>query len=315
MPPKAMKKATAKAKAMKAMKIPKAMKAAAKKKPAPKKGAKAMKSAPKAMKRSKLGKIDRDRIFAIVPARSGSKGVKGKNIKIFCGKPLMAWAIDNAKHSKYIKRVFVSTDSEDYQKVALEHGAEAPFLRPADISHDTATDYQCFDHFIRWMKENDVAPSLIVQLRATAPCCTTETVDACIEEFLKHEDEGFDSLRTVTKIHHEAFNMYKLDPHETTRLLPLIKETHHKDDGNHIIKEPQSVARQILPQLYWHNAYVDIMRPETILEQGCCMGERCLPFFMGEDETDDIDNAEQWEAAEKKKTEYLKKRDQAAATS
>merc|ERR1719310_2536485 len=111
------------------------MKAAPKKKPAAKKAAKPMKAAPKAMKvkKSKLGKIDRERIFAIVPARSGSKGVKGKNIKIFCGKPLMAWAIDNAKHSKYIKRVFVSTDSEDYRKVAVEHGAEAPFLRPAEI--------------------------------------------------------------------------------------------------------------------------------------------------------------------------------------
>lgn len=86
---------------------------------------------------------------------SGSKVVKGKNIKDFCGKLLMAWAIENGVKSKYITRTFVSTDSEDYRKIALEHGAEAPFLRPAEISHDTATDFQLFEHFIAWMKENE----------------------------------------------------------------------------------------------------------------------------------------------------------------
>merc|ERR1719379_1119770 len=78
----------------------------------------------------------------------------------------MAWAIENGVKSKYVSRTFVSTDSEEYQKIALAHGAEAPFLRPSEISHDTATDYELFDHFVRWMMENEPGkePSLLVQL-------------------------------------------------------------------------------------------------------------------------------------------------------
>merc|ERR1712151_941135 len=111
---------------------------------------------------------NRANIYAMIPARAGSKGVKRKNIKDFCGKPLMAWAIENGIKSRFVARTFVSTNSDEYRKVAVSHGAEAPFLRPEEISHDTATDFQLFDHFLQWMKENEPPekyPSLLVQLR------------------------------------------------------------------------------------------------------------------------------------------------------
>jgi N-acylneuraminate cytidylyltransferase len=251
--------------------------------------------------------IDRTRIYAVVPARAGSKGVKGKNIKDFCGKPLMAWQIENGVKSKFIKRTFVSTDSEEYRQVALKHGAEAPFLRPKEISHDTATDFQLFEHFLGWMRENEPErqPSLLVQLRPTAPCLSVATVDAAIEKFLLQEAGDFDSLRTITPVDHEAFNMYFLDPSGSERLLPVIPTSHHKDDPSHIIPEPQSVARQILPKIYWHNAYIDILRPRVILDQKCCMGKRCLAFHMGPEDTADIDTPEQWAEAETKKRAQL----------
>merc|ERR1719401_4026 len=128
----------------------------------------------------------------------------------------MAWAIENGTKSKYISRTFVSTNSTEYQAVARKHGAEAPFLRPEEISHDTATDYELFVHFLQWCRENepeDRQPSLLVQLRPTAPCVTPESVDAAIELFLRHEEEGFDSLRSVTPTDHEPFNMYFVNPH------------------------------------------------------------------------------------------------------
>lgn len=254
-------------------------------------------------------KIDRDRIYAVVPARSGSKGVVGKNIRDFCGKPLMAWAIDNGLKSKYISRTFVSTDSEQYRKIALEHGAEAPFLRPAEISQDRSTDWELFEHFIRWMKENepDKQPSLLVQLRATAPCTTVQVVDECIEMMLKHEEEGYDSLRTVTPADHEPFNMYFLDENAKERLIPLIPRSHHKDDPKQIIEEPQSVARQILPPIYWHNAYVDIFRPEAITEHHNMMGKKCLAYHMKKEDCQDIDTVDQWKAAEEAKRAQMQK--------
>jgi len=252
-------------------------------------------------------KIDRTKIYAVVPARAGSKGVKCKNIKDFCGKPLMAWQIANGVNSKYISRTFVSTDSDDFRKVAVQHGAEAPFLRPAEISHDTATDYELFDHFIRWMEENEpnAQPELLVQLRPTAPCLSVETVDACIETFLAHEDEEYDSLRTVTAVDHEAYNMYFLDRDAPHRLRPVIPTSYNKNDHSQHIPEPQSVARQILPPIFWHNAYVDIMRPETIMQLKCAMGNKCLAFHMNEDDTADIDTPEQWIMAETKKKAQL----------
>mmetsp|Transcript_41639 Transcript_41639/g.107749 ORF Transcript_41639/g.107749 Transcript_41639/m.107749 type:complete len:283 (-) Transcript_41639:498-1346(-) len=253
------------------------------------------------------GKIDRTRIYAVVPARAGSKGVKGKNIKDFCGKPLMGWAIENGLKSKYVTRTFVSTDSEEYRQTALKCGAEVPFLRPAEISHDTATDYQLFDHFLRWFKENepDAQPSLLVQLRPTAPCVTVDVVDAAIARFLEHEDKPFDSLRSVTPSDHEPFNMYFLDTSDGVGLAPLIPVSHHKDDPSQIIEEPQSVARQILPKIYWHNAYIDIIRPSCIMVNKNCMGKRCLSFHMGPEHNADIDTPEQWAAAEEKKKAQL----------
>jgi len=256
------------------------------------------------------GKVDRACIYAVVPARAGSKGVKGKNIKDFCGKPLMAWAIENGLRSRFVTRTFVSTDSEEYAQIAREHGAEAPFLRPAEISHDTATDFELFQHFLRWMKENEPAdrqPSLLVQLRPTAPCLTVETVDAAIEKFLDHELDNYDSLRSVTPADHEPFNMYFLDPHSdgNERLTPIIPRAWHREHPSTVIEEPQSVARQILPKIYWHNAYIDIIRPATVLEQGCCMGRRCLSFHMGPEDNADIDTEEQWSAAEVKKRAQL----------
>jgi len=261
---------------------------------------------PKKVARIARPKINRDHIYAVIPARSGSKGVLGKNIKQFCGKPLMAWQISNGVNSKHISRTFVSTDSEAYKKIALEHGAEAPFLRPANISHDTATDFQLFEHFIEWMRVNepDRQPSLLVQLRATAPCTTTETVDACIEQFLKFEDSA-DSLRSVTPADHEPFNMYFLDVEHPERMVPLIPKSHHKDDPKDIILEPQSVARQILPAIYWHNAYVDIFRPEVITTHKNMMGEKCLAYHMKKEDCQDIDNPEDWVKAEAFKKKQL----------
>jgi len=249
-------------------------------------------------------KIDRSRIYAVVPARAGSKGVKAKNIRDFCGKPLMAWSIENGLKSQYISRTFVSTDSDDYRKIATEHGAEAPFLRPAEISGDHATDVQFFEHFLKWMKENEPAdkqPSLLVQLRPTCPCLSVKVVDEAIKKFLDHEDDGFDCLRSMTPTDHEPFNMYWEDPSGSGLLVPLIPKAMYRDDPTKPIPEPQSVARQVTPRLYWNNAYIDIIRPRTILEQGSCIGQRPLAFHMAVEDNVDIDTPEQWAAAEERK--------------
>ncbi len=105
----------------------------------------------------------------IIPARSGSKRIPGKNLKAFIGRPIIAYAIDVAKISGLFDRIMVSTDSEEIASIAKEHGAEVPFLRPADIADDHATTLDVIKHAIEWLQEND-ARSL------DAVCCLYATV-------------------------------------------------------------------------------------------------------------------------------------------
>ena len=92
-------------------------------------------------------------VVALIPARSGSKGVIDKNIKLLNGKPLINHAIDAGKNSELINDVFISTDSQDYANLALDAGAKVPFLRPEEISRDDSTDLECFQHFISFFKK------------------------------------------------------------------------------------------------------------------------------------------------------------------
>ena len=94
-------------------------------------------------------------IIALIPARSGSKGVPNKNIMLFNGLPLLAYSIVVAKKSKLIDRVIVSTDSQEYAEIAIKHGAEVPFLRPPEYSTDQSKVEEALKHAVVWLKENE----------------------------------------------------------------------------------------------------------------------------------------------------------------
>ena len=112
----------------------------------------------------------KNKILAIIPCRSGSKGVKNKNIRKIFGKPLIYYSIFFALQCKFIDRVIVSTDSKKYKKISENFGAEVPFLRPKNISKDDSLDIDLFKHTINWLKKNEnYEPNLIVHLRPTSP--------------------------------------------------------------------------------------------------------------------------------------------------
>ena len=95
------------------------------------------------------------KILCIIPARSGSKGIKNKNIINFSGKPLLAWSIEQAQKCKYEMKIIVSTDSQEYADISIKYGAEVPFLRPLEISDDLSTDFEFIKHCIDWLKKNE----------------------------------------------------------------------------------------------------------------------------------------------------------------
>ena len=230
------------------------------------------------------------KILCIIPARSGSKGIRHKNIKNFKGKPLLAWCISQAQESKYSSqmRIIVSTDSEKYATIAKYFGAEAPFLRPAEISQDLSTDLECFQHAVSWLKENEnYSADLILQLRPTQPCRKVADIDACLDIFL-NEYDNYDSLRSVVEYEKSPYKMYTISD-------KLLKPLYNEVNG---IEEPYNQCRQYLPKTYLHQGYIDIFKTD-LLEQNKISGNRIYPYLMNKEDTIDIDTSEDWKRAEK----------------
>ena len=222
-------------------------------------------------------------ILCIIPARSGSKGLPHKNIKDYRGKPLLAWSIEQAQLCRYEMKIVVSTDSKEYADIAMKYGAEAPFLRPSEISGDLSTDYECVKHSVEWLKQNQqYYPDIVLQLRPTSPLRKVEDINNAIGLFLENR-ENYDSLRSVIEFEKSPYKMYTLT--ENT-LVPLFKKV---DD----INEPYNQCRQILPKCYLHNGYIDIFNT-SILEDATISGKRIYPYVMNKEDTLDIDEAKDW---------------------
>ena len=127
-------------------------------------------------------------VLAIIPARGGSKELPGKNIKDLCGKPLIAWTIEQAKSCGDIDRVVVSTDDKNIAKVAKKYGAEVPFIRPAELANDTASTIDVIFHTVDWLKKHQNDQSeYIMLLQPTSPLRTREDIDGAMR-VLKDKD-------------------------------------------------------------------------------------------------------------------------------
>ncbi|MFV2032254.1 MAG: cytidylyltransferase domain-containing protein [Gammaproteobacteria bacterium] len=145
-------------------------------------------------------------IFAIVPARSGSKGLPDKNILTIAGKPLLAYSIEFAKKIKVIDRVFCSTDSAGYAQVAREYGAEAPFLRSPSAATDNAMEQDILVDLREKFKAHGIAePDLVVWLRPTFVFRKPGDVLACIETLVG--DASFTSARTVVPTENRLYTV------------------------------------------------------------------------------------------------------------
>lgn len=236
-------------------------------------------------------------VLAVIPARAGSKSVPHKNIREIGGKPMMAYSIEHAKASRYINRVIVSTDSEQYAGIAREYGAEAPFLRPAEYATDTALDYDVFYHALTWLKENEnYIPDMVVQLRPTYPIRRITDIDAMIELLLEHPEA--DSVRSMAKAAEIPYKMWltgqngfcdignsKRDSHALGQVTPLMTD----------IPECYNMPRQQLPTVYYQNACIDVFRSEVVMEKHSMSGDYILGYEMKDNY--DIDTEEDFQRA------------------
>jgi N-acylneuraminate cytidylyltransferase len=224
-----------------------------------------------------------NKVFAIIPARSGSKGVRDKNIKSLRGHSLLEWSINAAKRSQLIDRVFISTDSLEYAQIGREHGAEVPFLRPDDISGDTASDLDFIIHAIEEFHKMGLEPDYLVHIRPTTPIRDPDVIDAAISLF--QNNNQFNSLRSVHKMSESSYKT--LEIHDGI-LTPLALFGDTKMDSN--------APRQSFPDTYQANGYVDVLDTKFIMENQEIHGKKILPFIT--DTAYEVDSIEDFDYLE-----------------
>ncbi len=226
-------------------------------------------------------------ILAVIPARSGSKSVPHKNIRLVNGKPMLAYSIEHAKKSAYINRIILSTDSEDYARIGREYGAEVPFLRPAEFATDTALDIDVFYHCLKFLEEEEgFIADIVVQLRPTYPIREVADIDAMIKILI--DSHEVDSVRSIAPAKEIPYKMWHRQADGS--ITPVMTD----------IPECYNMPRQQLPKIYYQNACIDVVRGEVILNQHSMSGNRIYGYEMSKNY--DIDTEEEFAVAE----EFLK---------
>lgn len=224
-------------------------------------------------------------LIAIIPARSGSKGVPEKNIKLLGGVPLFAFSIIAAKMMPSVSRVIVSTDSAEYGEIAKSFGAEVPFLRPMDISGDKSTDYELFLHALNWFKENEnILPEFLLHLRPTTPLRDPIIMEEAVKLFLENVERAT-SLRSGHIAPESPYKWFLKDDNNFFKGL--------RDD---LTPEKVNLPRQSFPQVYIPDGYIDILKSHVILNSGTLHGDKMLvfesPFCVEVDTNDDFEYLE-----------------------
>lgn len=228
--------------------------------------------------------------LALIPARSGSKSIKNKNIRLLAGKPLIAYSIQHALQSRHVTRTIVSTDSEQYAEIARRYGAETPFLRPAELARDLSTDLEVFVHALTWLAEHeDYHPDVCVHLRPTYPFRRPDDIDQMIDLLRQHPEA--DAVRSVAPAPETPFKMWFVEADGYLR--PVVSE----------IPEAHNLPRQALPPAYLQNACIDVIRTRTLLEGRSMTGQHILGYVM--DHNYDIDYEAQFAHVEEVITETV----------
>ena len=223
------------------------------------------------------------RVVALICARGGSKGLPGKNIRFLAGRPLIAWAISQARAVKRVERVIVSTDSEDIAEVARQAGAEVPFLRPAELAQDNSPEWLVWRHALDFVKGDEGAyPEGVLVVPATAPLRAVTDLEQCLDEY---EKGGVDVVVTVTDAHRSPyFNMVQV----------------RKDGTVGLVIPPASalVRRQDVPVVYDMTTVAYVARPEFVMTRNGIFDGRVRSVHVPLERAIDIDTALDFKIAE-----------------
>lgn len=212
--------------------------------------------------------IDGKKVLAVITARGGSKGVKRKNIKKLCGKPLITWTFSSAKKSMLIDRIIISSDDSEIIEIAKEFGIDVPFIRPGELSNDMAASIDVVLHAIESCKGFDI----LVLLQPTSPLRTAQDIDNAIVNMI---EEKTDSCVSVCIPDKSPYWMYKMDNNNLISPLIETKNIFHN--------------RQSLPDIYALNGAVYVAKIEFLIEQKTFISNKTSGYIMPKERSIDID--------------------------
>ena len=209
-------------------------------------------------------------LLVVIPARGGSKGLPGKNIKMLCGKPLIAYSIDVARAFADDNNICVSTDSEEIKQVVEQYGLKVPFLRPDYLATDTATSEDVLIHAVNYYREQYGRTfKKLILLQPTSPLRTKEDV----EEAIRLYRDDIDMVVSVMKSHAPAV-LCQDDEQGYVQL------TYNK----------KALGRQQLPDMYEFNGAVYVMSVDALLEKKMAGFTKIVKYVMSKEHSIDIDD-------------------------
>ena len=223
-------------------------------------------------------------VVGIIFARGGSKGVPGKNIRLLSGKPLIAYAIDTARQSRFINRVLVSTDDEEIAEIARQYGAEVPFLRPPRLAQDDSPEWLAWQHAIRTIEALEIMPKMevFVSIPPTSPLRVVEDVDACIQTLCDGDADLVITVRPGERSPY--FNMVVLDESGYAQIVIPPSQMIHR--------------RQSAPAVYDITTVVYAARPKFILNAASLFEGKVKAVLVPTERAVDIDTELDFQIAE-----------------
>lgn len=221
--------------------------------------------------------------IACIFARGGSKGLPDKNIRDFAGKPLIAWAIEQALSLETIDEVIVSTDSSEIAKIARKYGAEVPFIRPSELAKDDSPEWLAWRHMLTYfLDKNGWLPDAMLSIPTTAPLRLVSDIQKCLDAF---EIGITDVVITVTDANRSPyFNMVKLDS------LGFAEIVIGKDNG--------ITRRQDSPSVFDMTTAAYVVDAKFVMEHNSIFEGKVRAVYLPKDRAVDIDTLLDFEFAE-----------------
>ncbi|MGD0088584.1 MAG: acylneuraminate cytidylyltransferase family protein [Planctomycetota bacterium] len=213
-------------------------------------------------------------VLALILARGGSKSIPGKNIALVAGKPLLAWSIEAARKASRVARVVISTDSLEIREIAVRYGAEAPFLRPAELARDETPSMAAVLHAVRWLEQHETyRADYILLLQPTSPLRRKEDIEGIINLVVSH---GAPAALSVFPASQHPFWMKKINSAgEMESFLKLDREYERRQD---------------LPPAYVLNGALYLVHREILLSQETFTPKGTLAYVMSGEHSLDVDS-------------------------